>query len=685
MVKTIWLRLIFFLLIIPVFCTAQSFVHPGISQSKADLDYMRRLVKEGRQPWKDAFERLRTSTDAAFIAKPFAHVLRGPYGKPNVGGDELSRSAQMAYNNALLWYITGEKQYADKAIKILDAWSPVLWDFDYNDAKLLAAWTGHQLCNAAEILRYSNAGWQPAAIARFSNMLNSVYYPLLRYYFPQANGNWDGAIIHTLMAIAIFTDNRPLFNNALDHFLHGPVNGSLFKYIYPSGQCQESMRDQGHVQLGLGEFAGAAQVAFTQGKDLFSIGQNRLALGYEYTARFLLGDTPHCYGIISQRAKNLRDDYEYVYNHYKAMGLQLPNVKIAADSMRSKATRSVLTSVRVPGAIKKQEALVLEPPVKEIAGAEAARSMPAGAIKVEPGQSVQDALNSAAAVGKVVWLAPGIHTLSASLQIPSNTSISGAGLETILFLDPSSSSRDVIINAGDDMQNVQISDLIIEAGRKTETGTDPNSGRSYRGGYNRGGILFRASGPGKMKRILLTRITVRNATYNGISISGADEVRIQQCDLSENGGNAIPGPRLQHNLLLNHCNQIAIENNRMVTSPYGSGLCVDHCAEVKIERNEISRNAYHGIQVMESNMIKIKDNFIEGNDMNGIRLEWLAMGCSQIKISGNVIQFNGQYAIESYAAASLLANKNREAGNGNAGNQEKISQEKLMLAPVSCN
>ena len=96
MVKTIWLRLIFFLLIIPVFCTAQSFVHPGISQSKADLDYMRRLVKEGRQPWKDAFERLRTSTDAAFIAKPFAHVLRGPYGKPNVGGDELSRSITRA-------------------------------------------------------------------------------------------------------------------------------------------------------------------------------------------------------------------------------------------------------------------------------------------------------------------------------------------------------------------------------------------------------------------------------------------------------------------------------------------------------------------------------------------------------------------------------------------------------------
>src|SRR6185436_1356465 len=80
--------------------------------------------------------------------------------------------------------------YANKAIDILNAWSPVLRDFDYNDAKLLAAWTGHLLCNAAEILRYTNAGWQQKDIEGFTNMLMTVYYPLMRFYYPQANGNW---------------------------------------------------------------------------------------------------------------------------------------------------------------------------------------------------------------------------------------------------------------------------------------------------------------------------------------------------------------------------------------------------------------------------------------------------------------------------------------------------------------
>ena len=274
----------------PAKTAAQNFVHPGIDQTSQDLAYMRKKVLAGEQPWKAAFDRLKASADTDFNVKAHTHVLRGPYGRPNIGGDDLSKCANMAYNYALVWYVTHDKTYADKAIGILNAWSPVLRDLDYNDAKLLAAWTGHLLCNAAEILRYTGAGWQQKDIAAFSHMLMTVYYPLMRPYFPQANGNWDGAIIHSLIAIAIFTDSRALYNNAIDHFKHAPVNGSLFKYIYPNGQCQESPRDQGHVQLGIGEFAGAAQAAYTQGTDLFSIADSRIALGFEYTARFLLGD-----------------------------------------------------------------------------------------------------------------------------------------------------------------------------------------------------------------------------------------------------------------------------------------------------------------------------------------------------------------------------------------------------------
>jgi hypothetical protein len=148
------------LMIISTPASSQKFIHPGINQTAADLAYMKKMVTEGKQPYKDAFDRLKTATDTPFRVIPHTHVLRGPYGRPNIGGDDLSKSANMAYNYALMWYITNDKPYANKAIEVLNTWSPVLWHFDYNDARLLAAWTGHLLCNAAEILRYTNSGWQ---------------------------------------------------------------------------------------------------------------------------------------------------------------------------------------------------------------------------------------------------------------------------------------------------------------------------------------------------------------------------------------------------------------------------------------------------------------------------------------------------------------------------------------------
>jgi hypothetical protein len=87
----------------------QKFIHPGINQTSADLQYMREQVRKGQQPWKEAFERLKGETDLDFEIRPFTHVMRGSYGRPNIGGNDLSKGADMAYDCALLWYITGEK------------------------------------------------------------------------------------------------------------------------------------------------------------------------------------------------------------------------------------------------------------------------------------------------------------------------------------------------------------------------------------------------------------------------------------------------------------------------------------------------------------------------------------------------------------------------------------------------
>ncbi|WP_431213479.1 right-handed parallel beta-helix repeat-containing protein [Puia sp. P3] len=305
---------------------------------------------------------------------------------------------------------------------------------------------------------------------------------------------------------------------------------------------------------------------------------------------------------------------------------------------------------------------------------------PSEAIVVNPGESIQKALDAATSTtGKYVLVKAGLHTFPATLRIPSGVTLAGEGLSTVLFLDPSSGAREAMINADADAHDITIRDLVIEASSKTEIPQDPNSSRSYRGGYNRGGILFRAELEGQMKRISLINLTIRNATYSGVCISGAAGVTVTGCDLSENGANPPPGPKLVHNLLLTHCSGVKVTASRLVNSPFGCGLALDHCTDANIANCEISRNGYYGILVTESSAVSAQGCLIEANDFSGIMAEFLSKGNEGLQFTGNRIQYNNGFGVEAYAVKGLKASGNAYEGNGRGPAQEKISPEKIYV------
>jgi len=261
----------------------------------------------------------------------------------------------------------------------------------------------------------------------------------------------------------------------------------------------------------------------------------------------------------------------------------------------------------------------------------------------------------------------------------SGVTLVGEGVSTILFLNPSSGEREAIVNADTDLHDVSIANMIIECGLKTEPPSDPNSSRSYRGGYNRGGILFRTLKESQMKNINLRNLTVQNGTYNGVFINGASNVSIIRCDFNENGVSVPSGQKLLHNLLLTHCSDVTIKDSRFATSPYGSGIALDQSSGVSLGNCEIARNGYYGILVTESENVSIANNLIEANDRSGVMIEFLQRGSQNIAVSNNLIHFNAGYGVESYAVKNGKVVNNTYAGNGKNKEQQKLSAEKFIV------
>ncbi|HET7178834.1 MAG TPA: right-handed parallel beta-helix repeat-containing protein, partial [Chryseosolibacter sp.] len=234
-----------------------------------------------------------------------------------------------------------------------------------------------------------------------------------------------------------------------------------------------------------------------------------------------------------------------------------------------------------------------------------------------------------------------------------------------------------LVNASDDLHDVTIRDLVIEGSNRAEPPSDPNSNRSYRNPGTRGGIMLLGKTEGQMKNIALVNLTVQNCTYNGVFISGAQHVRITNCDFNENGSSVVPGPRLQHNLLVTHSSDITVEDCRLDTSPFGSGVALTASKDARVTRCEIARNAFYGVLVSECDNVSVAGNFLEGNDHTGIMVEFLYRGSSRVSIDHNVIQYNNGYAVEARAAT-----KCNVAGNtyiANKSGEEKISSAKTII------
>ncbi|MDR3706770.1 MAG: alginate lyase family protein [Capsulimonadaceae bacterium] len=338
---------------------AQSpFIHPAGVVTIADLDRAKAKVAAGEHPWIDSWNALCANPKAqsTYRAAPLTNMF--------ANRQRASADAVAAYLNAIRWYISGDPQYAECAVRICNGWSAKVSVVDGSFEGGLMGIPAYEFAVAGEVLR-AYPGWAPDDFARFKNMMENEIYPSCHDFLVRHDGtpithywaNWDLCNMIAILGIGVLCDDRAKFDEAIEYFKHGKGNGSIehaIPFVYNGGlaQWQESGRDQEHTQLGVGMMAMFCQIAWNQGLDLFSYDDNRLLKAAEYVARYNLWqpvpytmydneDHVNQYwhsdynGLGGARGRLQRPIWELLYNHYVVLkGLKSPGLTAMAALYR---------------------------------------------------------------------------------------------------------------------------------------------------------------------------------------------------------------------------------------------------------------------------------------------------------------------------------------------------------------
>lgn len=316
----------------------RAFAHPSIMSTQTDLSALKNRVS--RNPIsKLGYEQLKKSRFAnpERPHTPFEVVVvvaSGTSAEENAYRDD----AQAAHACALMWVITGENRYRDKAIAILNDWAKTFKELKSSRAQkgaqiqLEAAWNAPIWTAAADIIRYydkGKAGWKPEQIAKFDQFLNIQVG--IASKAQNRPGNWGASANLAIMAAAVYQDDHVAFDKAVA--LHRKLLAQTSK---PDGSLSaDYLRDPWHPQYTIEVWQQICEIAWNQGVDLYGITvenekQPRLAICLEHFSKLFVGKLPNPKDLQKGNYLNShknRQAYELGYNHYivrKGMTSSMP-------------------------------------------------------------------------------------------------------------------------------------------------------------------------------------------------------------------------------------------------------------------------------------------------------------------------------------------------------------------------
>lgn len=375
--------------------TGTQLVHPAVSIAPQELLRVRQHILNKDQPWYGYYTNFAAS---GFASKSYAirndkspsadfDHLETNYSydsySTNLFNGAMTQDATAAYYQAIMYFMTGDPAYREKAMRIVLLWGSL----DPSKAKYVTDAHIHHgppmyyMNAAAELLRYTSTGheelkWKDEYSQKYSDNFQK---PALSLWM-ENNTNWlnqhQTSVMATLSSY-VFMDSKADYERVLEwatvnastppqHAYHnGAIANAMFEFSVDSNgnvldkpvvAVKEMVRDQPHsfdnieglavladiisAQGTLLDPVGGTATAAGNGVDVYSFMNDRLLKGVNYYYQYNLGyEVPFNDGlnapISPDRRGRLsgREDFYYIYKYGKGYTDNNPDFMYVAEAM----------------------------------------------------------------------------------------------------------------------------------------------------------------------------------------------------------------------------------------------------------------------------------------------------------------------------------------------------------------
>ena len=253
---------------------------------------------------------------------------------------------------------------------------------------------------------------------------------------------------------------------------------------------------------------------------------------------------------------------------------------------------------------------------------------------------INAAIAALPATGGSVYLMEGTYITNNTINLPNNTTLSGADSNTIIKKKNAAVGVDMIANSG--TVGVGVQNLVLDGNKGSQAATQD---------------ALQLTG---MSGAKITNITVKNSFGSGIFLQSSSNNTIT--------GNTVSGSANYGIYLLTSSSNNIVSNNA-ITSSVNGGIYINVSGINNTITGNFVQSSSLGIRLFSSSSNTITGNIFQGNNLYGISLDT----SSNNTITGNTVQGNfskGIYVLASSNSNTISGNKLHD--NGAAANNDAI-------------